>query len=231
MPIVVLNDAFGFTKDRSQRHDIRWRDYRESEISMRASPDIEQTINSHGDAVWRACLVYLAPSEAEDAFQNTFMKYALCDKAFNDEEHKKAWLLRVAINICKDVLKAARRKDVSLDCQLAQANHVKGAFAGEALSRGTEEDSLKGAENISTGEASDEVALGLSEPSVEQSLFGLREILGALNSLGDPPKTELYLSLYEGYTAKEIAVMTGEPEGTVYSWISRGKKLLREALR
>lgn len=76
------------SKDRSQRHDIRWRGYRESEISMRASSDIEQTINSHGDAVWRACLVYLAPSEAEDAFQNTFMKYALCDKLFNDEEHK-----------------------------------------------------------------------------------------------------------------------------------------------
>lgn len=190
---------------------------------MRASSDIEQTINAHGDAVWRACLVYLAPSEAEDAFQNTFMKYALCDKLFNDEEHKKAWLLRVAINICKDVLKAARRKDVSLDCQLAQANHVKGAFVGEA--------SLKGVECISPGEASGEVALGLSEPSVEQSVFGLREILDALNSLGDPPKTELYLSLYEGYTAKEIAVMTGEPEGTVYSWISRGKRLLREALR
>ena len=198
---------------------------------MRASSDIEQTINAHGDAVWRACLVYLAPSEAEDAFQNTFMKYALCDELFNDEEHKKAWLLRVAINICKDVLKAARRKDVSLDCQLAQANHVKGAFVGEASSRGMKEASLKGVECISPGEASGEVALGLSEPSVEQSVFGLREILDALNSLGDPPKTELYLSLYEGYTAKEIAVMTGEPEGTVYSWISRGKRLLREALQ
>lgn len=210
---------------------ICWRGCRESEISMRASSDIEQTINAHGDAVWRACLVYLAPSEAEDAFQNTFMKYALCDKLFNDEEHKKAWLLRVAINICKDVLKAARRKDVSLDCQLAQANHVKGAFVGEASSRDMKEASLKGVECISPGGASGEVALGLSEPSVEQSMFGLREILDALNSLGDPPKTELYLSLYEGYTAKEIAVMTGEPEGTVYSWISRGKRLLREALR
>ena len=174
---------------------IRWRGCRESEISMRASSDIEQTINAHGDAVWRACLVYLAPSEAEDAFQNTFMKYALCDKLFNDEEHKKAWLLRVAINICKDVLKAARRKDVSLDCQLAQANHVKGAFVGEASSRDMKEASLKGAENISTGEASDEVALRLSEPSVEQSMFGSREILDALNSLGYPPKTEMYISL------------------------------------
>lgn len=226
-----LDDVFILQKIAVKDTSIRWRGCRESEISMRASSDIEQTINAHGDAVWRACLVYLAPSEAEDAFQNTFMKYALCDKLFNDEEHKKAWLLRVAINICKDVLKAARRKDVSLDCQLAQANHVKGAFVGEASSRGMKEASLKGVECISPGEASGEVALGLSEPSVEQSVFGLREILDALNSLGDPPKTELYLSLYEGYTAKEIAVMTGEPEGTVYSWISRGKRLLREALR
>lgn len=222
-----LDDAFSLQKIAVKDTSIRWRGCRESEISMRASSDIEQTINSHGDAVWRACLVHLVPSEAEDAFQNTFMKYALCDKLFNDEEHKKAWLLRVAINICKDVLKAARRKDVSLDCQLAQANHVKGAFVGEASSRDMKEASLKGVECISTGE----VALRLSEPSVEQSMFGLREILDALNSLGDPPKTELYLSLYEGYTAKEIAVMTGEPEGTVYSWISRGKRLLREALR
>lgn len=61
--------------------------------------------------------------------------------------------------------------------------------------------------------------------------IALLEILDAFNSLDDPPKTELYLSLYEGYTAKEISVMTGEPEGTVYSWISRGKKLLQEALR
>lgn len=226
-----LDDAFSLQKIAVKDTSIRWRGCRESEISMRASSDIEQTINSHGDAVWRACLVHLVPSEAEDAFQNTFMKYALCDKLFNDEEHKKAWLLRVAINICKEVLKAARRKDVSLDCQLAQANHVKGAFVGEASSRDMKEASLKGVECISTGEASGEVALRLSEPSVEQSMFGLREILDALNSLGDPPKTELYLSLYEGYTAKEIAVMTGEPEGTVYSWISRGKRLLREALR
>ena len=34
----------------------------------------------------------------------------------------------------------------------------------------------------------------------------------------------------EGYTAREIGRMCNMPEGTVYSWISRGKRRLREVL-
>lgn len=147
----------------------------------------------YSDTVWRACRVYLSPAEAEDVFQDAFMKYALHDGEFRSEEHKKAWLIRVAINACKDVLKAKRTKNESLE------NH-----------------------SDSCGEMPD---------VAESSNAALREILDALNSLGDPPKTELYLSLYEGYTAKEISEITGEPEGTVHSWISRGKKQLQEALR
>ena len=132
------------------------------------------------------------PCDAEDVFQDAFLKYALHDDAFNDERHAKAWLLRVAINACKDVLKAARRRTASLD-ELGS----EGAFEPE-------------------------------DPRADNT--ALREVLDALNSLGDPPKTQLYLALYEGYSAPEISRMTGMPEGTVYSWISRGKKQLREAL-
>lgn len=160
---------------------------------MRDSRDIEQAVRTYGDAVWRACLVYLPPSEAEDAFQEAFLSYALHDRPFNDDGHKKAWLLRVAINTCKDALKAARRKDASLDA-LAES----------------------GQEPVAT--------------SRDQPGSALREVLDALNRLGDPPKTQLYLSLYEGYSAPEIARMCGMKLGTVYSWISRGKKMLREAL-
>lgn len=164
---------------------------------MRDSSDIEQTMNTFADAVWRACLVYLSAVDAEDVFQDTFMKYALYDQTFRSEEHKKAWLLRVAINACKDFLKAKRTKNASLDDRLDP-----------------------------DGELADSQAL-----QTQSSNEGLREILDAMDSLGDPPKTELYLSLYEGYSAREISQITGEPEGTVYSWISRGKKKLREVLQ
>lgn len=197
---------------------------------MRPSGDIEQVMRAYGDVVWRACLVYLSPSEAEDIFQDAFMKYALHDASFQDESHRKAWLLRVAINACKDVLKAKRSKNDSLEQRLEQGDRVIAANASQGIS----------AEACYTGNPTDAQAKGRAENSLggvstDQTEIGLLEILDVLDSLGDPPKTELYLSLYEGYTAREIAEMTGEPEGTVYSWISRGKKqlqnLLRETLR
>lgn len=65
----------------------------------------------HADTVWRVCLLYF-PNEADrqDAFQETFLRYSLADNAeFADEEHRKAWLIRVARTRCLDMLKAAER--------------------------------------------------------------------------------------------------------------------------
>ncbi len=189
---------------------------------MRSSGDIEQAMHAYSDAVWRACLVYLSPSEVEDIFQDTFMKYALHDIDFRDESHKKAWLLRVAINACKDVLKAKRNKNKSLDQRLEQGEKV-------SLVNGLQEGFI---DDCPAEEEARESSGGiLDNAATSQSEISLSEILDVLNSLGDPPKTELYLSLYEGYTAQEIARMTGEPEGTVYSWISRGKKQLQKKLQ
>lgn len=160
---------------------------------MRESREIERVMGVFGDAVWRACILYLPPTDAEDVFQDTFLKFAMHDAPFRGDEHVKAWLLRVAMNECKDVLKSARRRNASLD---------------ERLESCGEED------------------LGVESGSSQ----GLREILDAMDSLGDPPKTQLYLSLYEGYSAREISEICDMPEGTVYSWISRGKTRLKEAL-
>ncbi|MDR2036023.1 MAG: sigma-70 family RNA polymerase sigma factor [Coriobacteriales bacterium] len=83
---------------------------------MRSELDIEQTIDSHGDTIWRVCTLHcVIPSDAQDAFQETLLKYALSNTHFNDEQHRKAWLIKVATNTCRDLLKAAHRRTVSLD--------------------------------------------------------------------------------------------------------------------
>ena len=51
-----------------------------------------------------------------------------------------------------------------------------------------------------------------------------------MHDLGDPPRTAVYLALYEGYTAPEISKLLNVPTNTVYSWISRGRKTLQEVL-
>ena len=83
---------------------------------MRPHEDIEQAMDAHGSTVWRVCVLYFrASADAQDAFQDTMVKYALADTvSFNDDEHRKAWLIRVAANTCKDMPKEMCIRD-SLD--------------------------------------------------------------------------------------------------------------------
>ena len=83
---------------------------------MRSRADIEAAIEAHADTVLRACAVYLREkADREDVFQETFLRYACSEVQFADEEHKKAWLIRVAANLCKDQLKSANARVESLD--------------------------------------------------------------------------------------------------------------------
>lgn len=54
-------------------------------------------------------------ADTEDIFQTVFLKYALSSIEFENKEHEKAWLIRVTINACKDLLKSFfRRNTVSI---------------------------------------------------------------------------------------------------------------------
>ena len=45
-----------------------------------------------------------------------FLKYVLSSVSFENEEHEKAWFIRVTINACKDLLKSFfRSHTISLD--------------------------------------------------------------------------------------------------------------------
>ena len=83
---------------------------------MRAKDDIETAIATHADTVMRVCTIYLRePADREDAFQETFLRLARKRMKFTDDEHRKAWLIRVAANVCKDMLKSSAAKTESLD--------------------------------------------------------------------------------------------------------------------
>ena len=54
-------------------------------------------------------------ADAEDVVQDVFEKLLHYNGIFESEEHLKAWLLRVAINRCRDLTRAAHQKDTELD--------------------------------------------------------------------------------------------------------------------
>lgn len=74
---------------------------------MRSEQEVNRAIEQYSDMVLRLCTVHLKNgADAEDIFQTVFLKYALHEKPFESDDHEKAWLLRVTINACKDLLKS-----------------------------------------------------------------------------------------------------------------------------
>ncbi len=67
--------------------------------------------------VYRIALHYFAsPPDAEDAVQEVFLRLFTYQKPFESEEHLRRWLIRVTVNVCKDMLKSRwRKKRVPLD--------------------------------------------------------------------------------------------------------------------
>lgn len=75
----------------------------------------EQAVQKYASCVHSACVMRLGSvHDADDCFQNTFLKLYTSAPDFNEEEHLKAWLLRVAINECKKLIRDNRRT-VTLD--------------------------------------------------------------------------------------------------------------------
>ena len=74
---------------------------------MRSEQDTARAIERYSDTVRRLCTVHLKnDADTEDIFQTVFLKYVLSPVCFENEEHEKAWFIRVTINACRDLLKS-----------------------------------------------------------------------------------------------------------------------------
>jgi RNA polymerase sigma-70 factor (ECF subfamily) len=79
------------------------------------SPDAERALEEYGNSLYRLCSVMTGNREdAQDAVQECFLRYITKAPDFNDSEHEKAWLIRVASNLCCDILR--KRKHESFVC-------------------------------------------------------------------------------------------------------------------
>ena len=103
--------------------------------------DRDEGVDRFSDHIFRAAFAYLGDvHEAEDVVSDVLMKYfSCCEKLdIGSDEHLKAWLLRTAVNRCKDILRSARVRRTSpledvhkavSDCSDAEID-VKRALGG-----------------------------------------------------------------------------------------------------
>jgi len=73
---------------------------------------IQEAVNAYSDMLIRIAYQRTGSmADAEDIVQETFIRF-LKAPPFSDEEHKKAWFIRVAINLCNDFNKSFWRKNI-----------------------------------------------------------------------------------------------------------------------
>lgn len=79
--------------------------------------DVRQIVTKYSDMLYKICIVILCnEQDAQDAIQDTFCRYLEKNPDFYSEEHEKAWLIRVATNICRDMVRfRIRHPKVSID--------------------------------------------------------------------------------------------------------------------
>jgi len=81
--------------------------------SVRPTDCIEKIIQTYGNMLFRLYLITFGnASDAEDAVQETLITYLQKAPEFENAEHEKAWLLTVATNKCKDMLRFKSRHQV-----------------------------------------------------------------------------------------------------------------------
>ena len=84
---------------------------------MDSEKDIREAVIKYSNTLYKVCIVILCnEQDVQDAIQDTFCRYLEKKPDFCDEEHEKAWLIRVATNICRDMIRfRVRHPKVCID--------------------------------------------------------------------------------------------------------------------
>jgi RNA polymerase sigma-70 factor (ECF subfamily) len=144
--------------------------------------------------------------DAEDVFQETFLRVHRSLDRYDSRRPFKPWLYRIAANLCRDGLRhRMRRRGLSLDRLLSDDNPASGTLG----------DTVPGAE----------AADGPARTEETQ-----RRIAEALAGLSLKHREVFVLARYEGLTYEEIAATLDVPLGTVKSRMSNAGAALFKAL-
>ena len=120
--------------------------------------DPETVIRQYADLVYRIAYAQThRRCDADDLFQEVFLRYCRCKPVFAGEEHRKAWLIRVTLNCARKRYATAWHRRVVL-CEPERVTYTQPdeTMLDEALSQLSQTDQtvlhLYYFESYSTGE-------------------------------------------------------------------------------
>lgn len=145
--------------------------------------------------------------DAEDAVQETFLKAWRARATYEGRSTVRAWLYRIATNVCLDLL-ATRRPEP--------------ATGGEARWLQPYPDSLL--DELPAADADEPEALAMARETIELAY------VVAVQHLAPRPRAVLVLRDVLGWPAKEVADLLGDSVNSVNSALQRARAGMREHL-
>lgn len=81
--------------------------------------DCDWVLQNFSDTVYKIAISQMSnQQDANDIFQETFIKLVQKERQFKNKEHLKAWLIRVTINNCNDFYRRWNNQTVELDIDI-----------------------------------------------------------------------------------------------------------------
>lgn len=167
--------------------------------------ELEACINEYGKDVYSFCR-HLARDlqEAEDLYQDTFLKAVELEGEIDFDNNPKSWLLSVALRLWRN-----RKRKYAWRRRIAQVSPM------------TEE---QGVETFISSE---------QEETPEERILGMEErkaVALAVERLPERLKAAVLLYYMEEQSTKEISRIMGIPVGTVLSRLHKARKILKKEL-
>jgi len=175
-------------------------------------------VKRHSARVFRAVVATCGSrSTADDIVQRVFLQLVRTRPTFENDRHAKAWLLRVAINCCKDLHRSVWQSKVgSLDeIQENQASTRELVAEHTVLAS-------SGGSYSATREHHPEEAFEKAEQQ--------KTVLEAVADLPPNQRSCIHLFYFEDLSIAEIAETLEQPAATVKSHLHRGRAQLQTIL-
>ena len=147
------------------------------------------------------------PADAEDLVQDTYLRAFRAADQFTPGTNLRAWLFTILHNAARNRARDRARETVDVDSEIVdRAADVPNAFAGRAPEGGETPESLLLREALAP------------------------DLQAAIDALPPVFREAVWLRDVEEFSYAEIAAMLTIPVGTVMSRISRGRRMLFDAL-
>ena len=109
------------------------------EFSLKTSESFDEVMRHYTPMIYRVAFTRLGnAADAEDVSQNVFVRYFKADITFESEEHRKAWLLRCAVN-CANSFSSSAWNRHKADSEEMEALPYEGSVESAAEQKETRE--------------------------------------------------------------------------------------------